>query len=463
MPRRPARSEVDERPRTPSEGTGPGRGQGNSGARAGRPPPPAASAVALGATVPAPARARRSTASPDLPGAAATIPRLAIALVAACPFPYPRGTPVRILRMAEALAQRGHRVHVVTYHLGNDDPAEGVLIHRTRPLRSYAKVAPGPSWQKLLVMDPLLLRLLAAVIREQAIQIVHAHHYEGLMVGVINRRRHGPPLIYDAHTMLASELPSYRVGLPHPLKRALGGRIDAWLPRLADHIVTVTDTIRDRLVDRHGLAPERVTTVPNGIELEHFAAVGPACVRPGEPRRIVFAGNLAGYQRVDLLLEAFALVRHERPAARLVLAADGDFAPYAAQAAALGVQDAIEVVDGGSFAGLPAVLGRAEIAVNPRTQCDGMPVKLLNYMAAGMPAVSCAGAAPGVVHGETGWVVPNDDAPAFARGIVALLDDPGRARRLGAAARSHVAHNYRWPVQAERLEELYLRLLRTRA
>ena len=40
-----------------------------------------------------------------------------IAIVAACPFPLPRGTPVRILRMAEALADRGHEVHVVTYHL----------------------------------------------------------------------------------------------------------------------------------------------------------------------------------------------------------------------------------------------------------------------------------------------------------------------------------------------------------
>jgi len=43
---------------------------------------------------------------------------LRIAMIAACPFPWPRGTPIRIHRIAEAVARRGHAVHVVTYHLG---------------------------------------------------------------------------------------------------------------------------------------------------------------------------------------------------------------------------------------------------------------------------------------------------------------------------------------------------------
>ena len=46
---------------------------------------------------------------------------LTIAMVAACPFPAPRGTPIRALRLAEALAARGHRVHVVTYHYGQGE------------------------------------------------------------------------------------------------------------------------------------------------------------------------------------------------------------------------------------------------------------------------------------------------------------------------------------------------------
>ena len=58
--------------------------------------------------------------------------RLRIAMLAACPFPWPRGTPIRIHRMTEALARHGHEVHVVTYHLGKELSASPYEVHRIR-------------------------------------------------------------------------------------------------------------------------------------------------------------------------------------------------------------------------------------------------------------------------------------------------------------------------------------------
>ena len=83
---------------------------------------------------------------------------LRIATVAACPFPSPRGTPVRIHRLSEALARRGHDVHVVTYHLGDDIQEAPFHVHRIRDVKFYHKTAPGPTYGKLLVLNPLLLR-----------------------------------------------------------------------------------------------------------------------------------------------------------------------------------------------------------------------------------------------------------------------------------------------------------------
>ena len=59
-----------------------------------------------------------------------------VAMVAACPFPANRGTPIRIQQMGEALVQAGYDVHVVTYHLGQDRPVHGLTVHRIRALRS---------------------------------------------------------------------------------------------------------------------------------------------------------------------------------------------------------------------------------------------------------------------------------------------------------------------------------------
>src|ERR1700676_2772363 len=82
--------------------------------------------------------------------------RLRIALIAACPFPAPRGTPVRIERMAEALAARGHWVDVVTYHLGADCAGRPFTVHRIANVARYQRTAPGPNWRKLLQIDPML-------------------------------------------------------------------------------------------------------------------------------------------------------------------------------------------------------------------------------------------------------------------------------------------------------------------
>jgi glycosyltransferase involved in cell wall biosynthesis len=381
-----------------------------------------------------------------------------IAMVAACPFPLPRGTPVRILRLAEALAARGHEVHVATYHLGSGPVDQRVRVHRIRDIRSYRRLAPGPTYRKLFRVDPPLARLLRRLLSEQPFDVIHAHHYEGLIVGAAARFRRPVPLVYDAHTLLMSELPYYPLGLPAPLKRALGRRMDTWIPRLADHTVCVSDTIHDKLVGGVGMNPDRVSVITNGVEAEHFDPARWPQPAPRAGRTLIFTGNLAEYQGIDLLLQAFRDVVPQVPAVRLCIATESSFAPYETLARELGIRDRIDVVAAPPFDDLPRLLVEADVAVNPRVDCDGVPVKLLNYMAAGLPVVSCDTSAPGVVHGDTGWLTAIGNAQAFAAGIVTLLNDPQRARQIGNAAREYVVRHRSWSTAAERCEELYRNL-----
>jgi glycosyltransferase involved in cell wall biosynthesis len=108
---------------------------------------------------------------------------------------------------------------------------------------------------------------------------------------------------------------------------------------------------------------------------------------------------------------------------------------------------------------LPALLETAHIAVNPRIEADGAPVKLLNYMAAGKPIVSFEGSAPGLTHDHTAWLVAGGDPLAFGQGILALLEAPERAHALGRAARRFVEQHYRWPVVAAQIEDVYRTVL----
>jgi glycosyltransferase involved in cell wall biosynthesis len=384
---------------------------------------------------------------------------LTVAIVAACPFPEPRGTPIRIQRTAEALAERGHRVHVVTYHLGTGAALPSITVHRTPTIRSYRTVAPGPTFRKLTLLDPLLTWKLRQVIRQQRVAVIHAHHYEGLMVAAAARRGTRIPVVFDAHTLLASELPSYRIGLPGPLKRVFAEGLDRRVPRWSDHVVSVTDTIRRKLIDAGTVPDSRITVISNGVEIELFSTEGAASTAPrGAERSLIFTGNLARYQRIDLLLGALRKVLDRRPGVRLTIVTESSFAPYESLAGELGVRSAIDLVNAG-FDRIPALLATADVAVNPRIDCDGIPLKLLNYMAASRPVVSFVGSAPGIRDHDTGWLAPDGDVEAFAAGVVSLLGDPGLAERIGRNARRFVEEHHSWKRAAEKAEEVYRGLL----
>src|SRR5688572_26268730 len=108
---------------------------------------------------------------------------LRVAVIAACPFPFPRGTPIRAHRLSTALVARGHEIHVFTYHLGQKTERETLPIHRSIRVPTYNKVSPGPSYQKLLVVDPLLTATVRSGLTKHRFDIIHAHHHEGLLVG----------------------------------------------------------------------------------------------------------------------------------------------------------------------------------------------------------------------------------------------------------------------------------------
>jgi len=348
-------------------------------------------------------------------------------------------------------------VDVFTYHLGESSADDQFEIIRSASLPTYRKLSPGPSIQKLLLVDPLLTAKLFSGLRKTRYDVVHAHHYEGLLTASVATRGRRLPVVYDAHTLLGSELPYYRTGLPQGFIAKVGRRLDRWLPRLADHVVSVTQTIRDKLLAT-GMAPDQVSVVTNGVEYEMFDPVDSEASDAADTPTLIFTGNLASYQGIDHLLKAFARVISQRDRVRLLLVTQSSFEPYEELARELGVRGHIEF-SSATFAEHPRLLAASNIAVNPRVDADGIPQKLLNYMAASCATVSFEGSAPCVEHGKTGWTVANGDTDAFADGVLKLLDEPEFARQLGRRAREAVLANFTWDIAAERCETIYRRLI----
>ena len=357
-----------------------------------------------------------------------------VALVIAGPFPALRGSQVLVRHIADGLRSRGHTVELVTYG-------------------AWLAESPGPSVRRVLMDALLVARLVTRVLRGR-IDVIHAHNYEAAIAGVVAARVTGRPVVYHGHCAMADELPTYAVS---PRLRRLAARVgrmlDAQVPRRADFCIAVTDALGERL--RRGGVPDHAIAC---IE----PAAAPAELRPvgqaSDDPLVCYAGNLDGYQNLDVLLAAFRRVRLAEPAARLVLVTHADARANAARLVA-GIPDpGVEIVQAASYEEVRARLAGAAIAVCPRSERSGFPMKLLNYMAEAKAIVVSMGSAKWIVHGVTGVVVPDHDPDAFAAAIVDLLRDAGARARLGRAARAAVEDRTAWENVLDRIEAVYHRV-----
>jgi glycosyltransferase involved in cell wall biosynthesis len=361
--------------------------------------------------------------------------------------------------MAEELGRRGHDVHVVTYHLGEAITSSLFAIHRIPNIPTYRKMDPGPSYQKLAIVDPLLAWKVMRVASKVKPDIIHAHHFEGMLAALPAKKFQKYPLVFDAHVLLDGELEYYSIGFSHRLSGKVARFFDEHIPRQADHVISISDEIRDRLCSKYLLSAGRISVVANGVEEPFFQ--GRRGVFPQDGlRRIIFTGNLAIYQGADLMLEAFSRVTQARSDVRLVVVTDSDCSEFQLRAKALGILDRVEFKIP-KLEELPDLIASSDIALNPRTSCPGVPLKLLNYMAAGAAIVSFRGSSKYLEPEQSGLVIEDANTTAFAEAILRLLSDPELKVRLGHAAQKFASENLTWSRSAQGVELVYDQVLST--
>jgi 1,2-diacylglycerol 3-alpha-glucosyltransferase len=392
--------------------------------------------------------------------------RYSIAMVAACPFPANHGSAASIREMSDTLSQMGHYVHIVTYQIGQTDIDVGhAKLHRTGPFRPETNARVGPSPEKFRE-DLALFRLLRRVIQREQIDIIHAHNYEGALIGVMAKWITGRPLLYNAVNLMSDELAGYHFIRPAWLARAMARGLDWFVPIFPDHVTAVSPELKEWFVKR-GIADRKVDMIPAGIVPEMFDNADPEKIRRRHQINsgaiVMYTGVLNAFQRIDYLLRAFAVVSKQLPDVLLVmvspLVSESHEKEYKKLAERLGISDSIMWIAPHSLEDLPSYLALANVTVISRPECPGHPVKLLNYMLAGKPIVCFEGAAKGVRHLHDAFIVPDHDCEALGSGIVTLLQNRELAARLGANARATVLANFDWRIICQRIERIYDGLL----
>jgi glycosyltransferase involved in cell wall biosynthesis len=356
---------------------------------------------------------------------------------------------VRILYHHRTQAEDGQAVHVramiAAFERAGHDVSEVGLVPSTdgAPRRSrWSLVTRAPRFARELAEYAYTPFAREALLRRSTRfepELVYERYAFGNAGGVQAARKLGIPLVLEVNAPLVAELSRER-GLAFP---GLARRLEAHVLGSATLVCAVTAVLGDML-ERSGVARERLLVTPNGVDLARFAAADKAAARRslGIPEThagelvLGFVGYFRDWHRLDLVLGALAEPGLEH--ARLVVVGEGPAREgLEARARALALGERVTFAGPRPHAEIPGLLAAFDLAVVPAINPYASPLKLHEYMAAGRAVIACdqPNLREVLTHGDNGWLVPPGDARALAAAIRRLGADPGLRVRLGARAR----------------------------
>jgi glycosyltransferase involved in cell wall biosynthesis len=379
-------------------------------------------------------------------------PIFSLILICSSYPPVIGGSEVEAQRVCSALIKRGHRVTVATTGGGPmprlrkwTDPA-GV------PVRLYAA-----RWKGVMKDVVYAISVAWLLIRERRNYQAVYFLMQGLHLAV------GLPVARLLRKTILMKVGGSGV-LPAMAQSSTGRLEIRWLRKWAARVMILNEGMRAEALAA-GLPADRLAWMPNPVDTDQFSPLPDAKRRqlraqhglPPDATVIIYTGRLAPEKSLHVLLEAFAMVRHHRPHAYLVLVGDGPMrTALTEQTQRLGCQDNTRFVGTVAPLEIPQWLQMADVfaLVSPS---EGFPCALVEAMSAGLASVvSDIPAIRQLVQSEHhGLLSPPGDAAAVAAALIRLLDDQELRTRMGAAARRSVTEHY----STERVLELYEALL----
>ncbi|MFZ2487542.1 MAG: glycosyltransferase [Anaerolineae bacterium] len=411
------------------------------------------------------------------------------------PYPPHQGTTIRNYNLIANLAEH-YEIHLLCFQNSDDDPPDN------SPLPRYCSVIeavpmPAPrslvrrAWTTLTSASPDMgLRLASSTFQARLGMLLERYRYDVVQIEGIEMAPYGlwllqhplwrnaqqkdnlptipigrPRLVFDDHNAeFVLQQRAWETDRHKPTRwhAALYSRIqwkklrryERQICQQADRVIAVSDADRAALLE---LDPRLdVTVIPNGVDLDYYGTYrreNDAQAPDYGPNALVFTGKMDFRPNIDGVTwfanDVLPLVRRAVPDAQFVIVGKEPHPRVQALTQQPGVTVAGFVPD------IRAHIAAAAVYVAPLRMGGGTRLKVLEAMAMRRALVSTQLGSEGFSLQDGREVLFADDAEAFARAVVALLNDPARRKQMGAAARQFVEQHYGWQAIVPRLEAVY--------
>ena len=331
------------------------------------------------------------------------------------------GQEIRILLECQELIRAGHKVTILCV-------PGSQIAHRARTAGIGVIECPMRH-----AYDPIALISLIRLMRRERFHVVNTHSSVDSWIASIAARLSVVPVIIRTRH-LSVPVPSHFLNIIY---------------RIPDAVITTGEATRQQLIGKGMALPERVFSIPTGVDIKRFDFKIKAeylreefGIDKGQPV-VSMVAVLRSWKRHEVLLEACRRLKKRFTDIKILLVGDGPGKKR--------IEDCIEemqlkdsVIMTGYRNDVPEIVSISNVCTITSDKAEGVPQAVLQYLAMAKPVVATdAGGIPEVVqHGKTGILVTANDANALAQGITSLLENPELGHRLGAAGRQLVLRDF---------------------
>lgn len=214
-------------------------------------------------------------------------------------------------------------------------------------------------------------------------------------------------------------------------------------------------------------AGQSMVKIAPGIDVDHFIPVDSTDLRKElnlEGKKVIVSvGRLVHRKGQDHLIESMPQILESVPTAHLLMVGTGPYLEHLAKLVALNkLENHVSFIGRIQYAELPRFICAGDIFAMPSRsrlaglEVEGLGIVYLEASSCGLPVIagSSGGAPDAVIDGVTGFVVDGTNNQQIAKSAIELLNDPARARAMGAAGRQWIIDNWRWEIWSTRFNEL---------